>query len=307
MPLPLSTRNPNLVARVGRSLERAREAAGLPPEDIHRLGGVGIDAVAAAAVRETDVHSFGTSLESIANPEQQAAFEWAFERSAQLYERIGLTPPPPEDFARAGIDFARLATNYEHEKTAGHEPEIIVTPNELPPESWQQLFQKLQDDPTVNVAGDIKSGGLYISDDISAHWEELNTLPSGVTTVERRQPATEPLSLDNLDRQWTIRIIPGTDRPTDASLDHDGRRNDTQAKVELAHPTIAEYLTLQGQSLQERRTPVDGETYTWLHGTFEGGSRAPGGDWYPDGGQVELSWRDSGGRYGGRGVRLAVW
>lgn len=307
MPLPLSSRNPDLVARVGRSLERAREAAGLPPEDIQRLGGVGIDAVAAAAVRETDISHVGSGLESITNPEQRAAVEQAFERSTRLYERIRLTPPSPEDFAGAGIDFTGLAANYEREQAAGREPEIILAPHGLSPELWQQLFQGLQDDPTVNTAGDIKDGGLYISDEIRAAWKDLNTPPGGVTTVERHQPEREPLSLDTLGRLWTIRVITGTDKPTDTSIDHDGRRNADQPKLDIPHPTITEYLTLQGQSLQDRRTPVDAETYTWLQGTFEGGSWAPYGNWGPGSGRVRLYRLIADYRYDRLGVRPAVW
>lgn len=60
-------------------------------------------------------------------------------------------------------------------------------------------------------------------------------------------------------------------------------------------------------SLQEQRTPVDGETYTWLQGTFKGGSRAPYGFWFSGDGRVGLDWSGSGYRDDSLGVRPPVW
>ena len=299
MPLSLSIRNPDLVARVDDSLERARAAAGLPPSELSRLGGVGIDAVAAAAVNETHVR-FGSGLESIIQPEQRDAFERAFESYAELYKRIGLTPPTPEDYAAAGIDFVALASKWQAEEGTGHAPEIVLAPSDLPPESWEQLFQSLQHDPTVNKDGAIKNGGLYINDEVRKAWDGLNTVPAGVTT------ATSP-SLSGKECQWTIRIIPGTDRPTNTGIDHDGRRNNDESKQDILHPTIVEYLALQAESLAQQRVPVDADTYTWLQGTLAGGSQAPYGDWSPDLGLVELFWYYSVLRYDDLGVRPPVW
>ena len=251
------------------ALEAGRLSVSDAPRDLGSL--------AAAAIRinqannPESVSRRGISFESIRNPEQRTAFEQAFLASEQLYGRVGIVTPQAAEFAHAGIDFAELARKYGDMEAAGYEPQIVLAAQGLEPRQWVSLFQNLQGDTAVNHDKRIRNGGLYISEDILTNWPDLSALPVGAQPV-----------IDQAHCSWTLRIIPATDKPPMVSVDH--------SYQEDQHPTTGEYLTAQGIRLQANEAPFDASTYTWLKGTFNGGSQAPCGDWIPGDGQVRLAW-----------------
>jgi hypothetical protein len=66
------------------------------------------------------------------------------------------------------------------------------------------------------------------------------------------------------------------------------------------------YLAAQARKLQNNQQPLDEAGWSWLHGTFDAGARAPSGYWFRDYGQVGVGWREVGYRYGGLGSRSPV-
>jgi len=291
MPLPLSTRNPELIARVGDAYERARMSAG---ETARELGNTSLDAVLAADVAQakeagTLAGNGGSGLEVITHPETRVAFETALAATEQLFARIGLVAPTAEQLTASGIDLVQLAAQFEQMDPSSM-PEIVIAP-QLSVGQWKQTFKALHDDQTINQTGRIKNDGLYIADDVAHNWDSLGQSPAGVpttTTAAGTDPATT----------WTVRIIPGTDKPSTTNVPH----NDPNY---LDKPIVHEYLTLQATRLQDpTQEPIDSNTWTWLNGTMNAGSQAPFGIWRSDEGRVRLNWRGVGFSSGILGVRL---
>ena len=293
MPLSLSQRNPKLVAQVDEAYERARLSAG---ETARGLGGTSLDAVLAADVAEAKEAGTltGSGLEAITSPETRAAFETALANTERLFARIGLVAPTAEQLRASGIDLAQLATRFEA-MGVGAKPELVIAPR-LGVENWKRIFQGLQDDQAINRSGRIKNGGLYIDADVAKNWDS----PSFQDTGSAPQCETDA-GLSGLGTQWTVRIISGTETPTQTNVRHDDPNYPNK-------PTVNEYLTLQGVRLMNPDTePIDSDTYTWLNGSFKDDSRAPCGVWYSGGGRVVLYWSGVGNANGSLGVRLPVW
>jgi hypothetical protein len=267
--------------------------------------------VAAAAVAEAQATAPETPPPTAnLDPTFQSVAETALDSTATLLERIGITTPTLAEFAGSGdVAFGLLSRGYEAMQGLNLEPQLVFAPV-LAPEQWADLYKHLQDDPSVNHDGRIKNGGLYIDDSIRSNWEGLQ--PSEDDTVE----------INGLS--WQILVLPGTNKPPQVNIDHNGHDENglNSALTEQAtdtgvsadeltedkmHPSMAAYLTAQASKLQSGESPLDNATYTWLSGTFQDASQAPGGCWGPGGGQVYLGWGDVGFRVDRRGVRLPVW
>jgi len=277
----LSRQSPEALAAAGADLGALAAATALRHEQAGRL---------AQPVAE--------GLDGIENPAVRDSFEQTWDQAEQLFERISLVPPDPEQFETAGVDFARLANEYERMKDEGLEPEIVIAPQNLSLEDAKRLYAHLTDDtaiPNNPLKQQSDGNGLWVNDDVAAAW---NTL---VSTAPRDTDGIEPPHhLDNGGYAWTIRLIPGTDKPTDTNVDH--------ATNDAVHPTMSEYLTLQATRIQTGRPPVDGSTYTWLNGTFgDGNGQAPRGRWDSGDGQVRVGWGGVGNRHDVLGSRLPVW
>ena len=276
MPLSLQDRNPELVARVDDAYERARSAAG---EVAQELGGATLNAVLAADVAEAkEAGTLATGgVEAITDPEIRRIFGQSFAAHEQLFRRANLNIPSPDELAEAGIDISQLAVKFAEERQAGHEPELVLAPV-MPLNWWKSIYTSLQDDVQGNR---VKDGGLYIYDTVRDNWDSLNTVPQN-TPATLIDAASKGHYQDSGNYQWTLRVIPGTNKPTEVNVRHDDQNYPNK-------PTVGEYLTLQATRLQDPNSePIDNGTYTWLDGTMNNGSRAPCGRWYPDDGRVFL-------------------
>jgi hypothetical protein len=290
MPLSLSQRNPDLIQRVDDAYERALTAQG---ELASGVGGVALDALIESdvtAAREQGSLA-GSGLETITDPDVRTTFSESLARTEQLFGRIGLTAPTPAELQASGVDFDALGAAHEQMERDGLEPQLVLAPS-LGASEWEGLYSHLEADGSVNGSGRIKNGGLYINADVRAAWSEFGIVPDSVPVTMRRDTSGEC--------NWTLRCVPGTNRPTETNVAHNDSRYPDK-------PTVHEYLSLQASLLQNGEDPIDNSTWTWLDGTFESGSQAPFGHWSPDGGRVGLDRVDVGGRVGSLGVRLPVW
>lgn len=291
MPLSLSQRNPDLIARVDDAYERALTAQG---ELAAGVGGVALDALIESdvtAAREQGTLA-GSGLEAVTSPDTRAAFGETLTHAEQLFGRIGLSTPSAEQLAESGVDFAALGAAHERMERDGLEPRLVLAPS-IRPDEWQDLYRDLESDTGVNAHGRIKNGGLYINDNVASAWTELSAVPDTV-------PAAIVPDNEGYRTKWTLRLVPGTNRPTETNVAHNDARYPDK-------PTVNEYLTLQADLLQSGEDPIDDSSYTWLNGTFDNDSQAPDGRWLPDGGQVGLDQAGVGYRSGYLGVRLPVW
>ncbi len=293
MPLSLHERNPTLTARVDDAYERALLAQG---ELASGVGSVALDNLIdgdVAAAREQG-NLVGGGLEAVSNPDTRATFGETLTQSEQLFGRIGITVPTPEHLAANGVDFTTLGAVHERMSAEGLEPRLVLAPS-LNTSDWQQLYSNLRADGTIvgnPLKNQIDGDGLYIEDRIINTWDDLNGVPDNV-----------PVTLDtaiNGSCNWTLRLLPGTNRPSETNIAH----NDPNYPDK---PTVHEYLTLQANLLQAGEAPIDDSTWTWLDGTLENDSQAPNGRWYQDEGQVRLISFDARDRDGDIGMRPPVW
>jgi len=269
--------------------------------------------IAAAAVAEAQARTPDIQPLTGVAAEFATAAETSRAASHELFDRVGLRTPELSEFAAAGFNFARLGSAHEAMAKLGLEPELVFAPSNLTLMGWEQVFSNLEYDTSVNADGRIKSGGLWVHDDVKANWNKLNPNASD-----------HSINIDGTD--WQVLVVPGTNRPPIVNVDHngkDGRKLSRDIEKQARdigihnpaltgsnlHPTIASYLTLQATKLQSNQDPLDSANYTWLDGEFGDKSnlRAPGGDWGSGDGQVLLFWGDVGDRVDSLGVRLPVW
>jgi hypothetical protein len=283
--------------------------------------------VAATAVAEARATAASDEVVPLAglSPEFGDLLASKHRQAELLFGRISVDVPSMTEFARAGFDLPKLDRSFEAMTRKGLAPELVLAPV-LPQEQWVALFQDLQDDPSVNHDNRIQNGGLYIDNDVSSHWDEL-------------EATDHTTSLDGQD--WQVLVVPGTPKPPVLNVDHtgsDGKAAPSRMKLgrrvsgsalaeqltnqatELGlnpesltadnlHPTISAYLSLQAAQLEAAQPPLDASTWSWLHGTFDasGTLRAPSGRWSSVVGQVGLGWYGVDNRSGHLGVRLPVW
>jgi hypothetical protein len=226
-----------------------------------------------------------------------------YQTTEKLFARIGLVPPPFDvmTLAKAGIDPLHLGNEYNRMHQEGRQPELVLSPLLLA-QQWRNIYTALTADTTIpnNPLKEQDDGhGLYINDEVNAAWDDLNFIPGGVPVINTDTIAAAP---------WTLRVIPGTPKPTQTNIDHNGNYKDGTQLPNVAHPTVNEYLTLQATLIQNGEPPIDAQTWSWLDGTFgDNSSRAPSGRWVPGDGRVVLSCGGVGGRSGSLGVRVPVW
>lgn len=253
------------------------------------------------------------------NPEQ------AHQSSQELFGRVGLLVPELHEFAASGVDFTHLEAKHNIFESFGLAPRLIFTPW-LETDQWKNLFASMQADPNIElINAESQDDGLYLSPDVTKEWPRL----------EDHLKATRANTLTSPDgTDWHVDLVATTNQPTVVNIDHDGNtqsggslvphpeltkwlkslkldKEHPSAEHSLSlnnrHPNIASYITTQGLLLADNQQPMDSKTWTWLDGTIQSGSSAPGGYWYPDRGQVLVSWNVVGDRYGNLGWRPAVW
>ncbi len=246
------------------------------------------------------------SLDMIPGSETRQSFEHFLSSTERLFARIGITPPDVDTIVNSGIDFVYLGHEYQHMKTEGLEPRLVLAPYGLTVDHWKELYKKLEDDPIVNpipASGKeedkrIRDGGLYIKPEITNNWIELGMqIPDATPTIEAPiSNASHPTNL------WTLRLISATDTPQNLGVSHD-----QYIRAGEKYTTIPEYLSLQASLLQDYQPPIDQRTWSWLDGTYNDELRnAAIGLWAHKNGKVGINMMDVSYRSNYLGVHTAV-
>ncbi|HUC96113.1 MAG TPA: hypothetical protein VMR16_00395, partial [Candidatus Saccharimonadales bacterium] len=261
----------------------------------------------------------GSGLEQVSNPDIKRNFETAFEGTEQLFARISLTTPTPEEFVSVGVDFVSLGEKFERMKSEDLEPILVITPNlpltdggpiRISSQDWVSLYSAMTRDTTIpnnplNIQND--SEGLWINSDVRVSANDLlKQEEERVLYANDIHMVSHGASFKPGDVYWTVALLPTTDNPQGLNTPRaDYEAVDDPKKSKLS--TISQYLTLQAIRIQSGQSPVDTDTYSWLHGTFNGGTQAPYGDWSSGNGLVYVYWDDVGNQDDYMGVRLPVW
>ena len=289
MPFSLSQRDPILHAEALSAFERATLSQ-YHHEDITRsVGGsaLALPDILAAKVKEAEEAGAlpgQTGLEKITDPEVREVFERSLETTKAIYAKgqrfRGLDVPSYELFTN--LDIARLGERFQDMKSKDLEPQVLITP-QLSKQDTISLFSDRTKDDNV-----LRQGGLWVNDRITdTIWDELNV-----------PDANQPTLTTPDGTVWTITLTSGTQKPQNLKMSH----NDLKA-MNVPLLTISQYTRLQLGNIQEGRPPVDGNTWTWLSGTFSAGAAAPCGLWNPGLGQVRVYWLVVGSRGGYLGSR----
>ena len=268
MPNPFINKNvfnPNLAAEVAAAYERNRQAE-LTPGD--PAGNIGVQSLADIVRGDTaeakEIGSAGLAdFDQISNPDTREAFEVSFTVTEQLFGRIDIAVPTPEDCGKAGSNLGALGAAYERMQREDLEPQIVLAPG-LDLDSWKRLYQNLTDDLVTNKDPTIlENDSLVVIDpNVLRHWKELMALPDGVPCI---RTAGEELT-------WSLRLIPGTSEAPCRGY-----------YSETTNPVVAEYLSLQAARLQAGQEPLDNLAPNWLDGSYSADNdsnvRAPTGYW----------------------------
>ena len=253
-------------------------------------------------------------LEEIASPETRASFEQAFTSSERLVGYLGdptINAPTPEDMVERGADISYLADAFEHMKTEGLDPHIVLTPHGLGAERWRKIAAEMTADasiPNNPLQARDDGHGLWISAEAEANWYAFDKAPAATTNPAHpgSLPTFETIAANGDTISWTIRIIPGTSRPDHLGLSY----KDAKAQ-DIAHQTVPEMLTDKLTTIMVGKEPsdtiVDGSYYySWCDNGDPAGAAAPCGRWNPGGGRVRVSWDGVGNRYDDLGSRPPV-
>ena len=266
MPNPFIHKNaftPELVTKVAEAYDRnQKNRAGAFADDIsaRSLADVIKANIAGAKNRDSATRA---GFDQLSNLHTREIFESSFAMSDQLFSRIGLTIPTPEQCIDAGINLGIVGTVYERMSKSGLKPEIVLSPV-LSIDSWLKLYGNLEYYNTASMIGLLRNEVLFIAPSAARSWDELTILPSCVPAID---------SCD-ADITWSLRLIPGTSEPTVPEVDHLYNHG--------THPTVSEYLSLQANRLQVGQDPIDCRSNTWLNGQYTdrfGTRYAPMGFW----------------------------
>ena len=287
--------SPRIAAEVAaayqQNLERSRSDAVLAG----CISADGLSVVIKSAINEAKAAgSEGFSdFSAMKSPETQQAFEVSFSAAEEFFKLANITIPTPEDCVEAGINFGLLGAIYERMESGGLKPALVLAPN-LDVSGWYEVYKRLVDLKSVTACGWFDGVGLKISPFVAEHWAELTEPTAGVPII------SSPSSM----QQWSLRLIPGTPEPTMGQVSYSHNQS--------VHPTIGEYLTLQGTILQAGMEPIDGfQTFTWLsgeHSTHNNTSRfAAYANWTDSIGHVNVNYTDVTQKSFRIGARLPEW
>ena len=283
-------------------LDHLRAANHAPsPETLRRLGEAGT-ATGLSDVLAADIEAYdatpegkawteaakGAGLERVTNLEVRAKFERAFDEFATLFDRIGFTMLTPGECVMANPEiFTHWSGVCERMQDNDLEPEVTITPL-ANVSQLKALYQNLQNDTKVNHDERIKNGGLFINDNVAKNWDHL---------TEQTILAADTVVTTADGTKWIIQVNPGTVEAPNAGAPQ------TDTDIPIA-PHV--YLAAQARKLQNNQQPLDEAGWSWLHGTFDAGARAPRGFWRRDDGQVRVNWDGVGIRYVNLGSRSPV-
>ena len=202
----------------------------------------------------------------------------------------------------------------------GLEPHIVLTPHGLGLDNWRTIFAKATADTTIpnNPLQARQDGnGLWVSDDATANWHTFDKAPRRTTTPGQAElPHITTTLPDGTTATWTIRIIPGTQKPGNLKANYNGGVLDANQQLVLpdtpsTHQTVPELLTDKLTTIFAGETPSDKDHVSWCDNGQDNqqaaaGGSAPRGDWNSVRGQVYVSVNDVGYRLDFLGSRPPV-
>ena len=308
-------RNRQIDEALIRNQEKAKKIGGVAIPD---LGSIIKNQVDRAKVDNSDMFD---GLEIITNDKTRKNFERSFSNTETLFARINLTPPTPEQFEKAGVDFEYLANEYERMYYEHLIPSLVITPtlrlaptkNDLVPvthQCWNGLYDNLIKDKTiVNNLHYKKSGSasIRLGEDVLQNNEhlfknELNLVTNNnihYVTIEAKPTDTKADTII-----WTIALIPSTSFPQELNRPYSDFKN-ANDPISSEHITISQYLTYQACSLQSGDNILDEASYTWLQSSCLDSSKALYGEWVE--GRIHLNYWEVARQSDNMGVRLPVW
>jgi hypothetical protein len=242
-------------AAMGRYVERASQD---DPEAVDNL----VD-IAAAQNREDGAFEQRLSdraiLETIPNPEVRAALESTIDAARNIYEHHDLEHPIKvpalQEFLAAGVDFAKLTSDYLGMTRDNLEPVIVIAPI-LTPDEQTLVFENLA-----------KQGDIIPNNPLRAHSLEFADVTSDITAQElirvRHNSVIHSVIVDDgIDiKTWTLNIVPG-------SIDVESKHlNTLYSDNQGNHVSFSTYLAMQAELIWQGKPPVDTETCSWLDET----------------------------------------
>lgn len=235
-----------------------------------------------------------TVFEETPNPREKSAEENIVENLRQteiLFNRIGIKRPTVPQLEQRGVNFSWLEAIWEEMEADGMEPQLVVAPHFHVPYPWDELYNNLACDKSLQRQGGVTQSSLlpfvkdiHIDHDLrrasNFNWQEVDHAPYSNENGELipRVSVFNSSYVSQID--WTVRVIAGTAEPT---MMGEGLGED------LDHPTISEYLTLQALKIQKGERIMDEYSFTWLAGTFNRGEAAPVGTFVSDKGFVSIT------------------
>lgn len=252
-----------------------------------KIGETGIRNIAPDTMRSTL---------DILTPLERMPFELGLAQTAQLYGRIGITPPLLETFEQSGIDFKRLAGIQNDMEQDGLKPVAVFSKADLSLDEALALYAHLRADEDIphnplrkqilrffkHEHGERKRGeysydGLAINSGVAQNWQKITT-------------QQEPLEATH---GWTLRLVASShEAPWNNAGYSDLLPRDDGLPRTYTHVTIPEYLTLQARLIQAGEPPIDNDEFIWLDSTdtftpyYIEHPRAPIGKWSPEEGYV---------------------
>ncbi len=221
-------------------------------------------------------------------------FMGALEATQDIYAASAILVPDYRDAQFESVNWQRLSDVYEGMRSQDLQPEIVVSRRGISEADWKSIYARLPN---------AQNGGLYINENVSRDWSTID-------------PPEE--------QDWSVSVVSATETPLIVNVSHNLAKAGADEKTALegvylgetspndnatirdSYPTLNEYLTLQALHLRTGVKRVDAETATWLHGTFDNGSKAPCGYWYSDDGRVRVRWDETDYQLDYLGVRPAV-
>lgn len=246
--------------------------------------------------------------------------------------------PSLQEFIDAGVNFNKLHQGFEGYEAAGMKPELVFAPVNLPLQLWRDGYSALRQEQEVRhplppdgqpdrlpgrrLKEQPDGDGLWIWDGVANAWNDLNR-QAVEDTPGTNLTVTNP---DGTETVWKVLVVPTADKEEGGlavNTSHDlstasSTFSDQAETIGLtpesitqvsAHMPIGAHLTLQARRLHQDLPLLDqeGSIWTWNHGTFNDGGRAPAVYWYPGFGQVRVGDDGVDGSDGNVGVRAPVW
>lgn len=202
-----------------------------------------LDRALDAAARQARAGELGrAAFDGVSEPEAER-LERSFRAARAIAARGGIELPEPEAFWDVGIDRGALARGLITDR----EFVAVPAPHGLGVAGWTGLFRAAARQPGSPLS---LASPLIIAADVEAAIAELDAPPRGVARV--RTPG---------GIEWTLRLVPAGAAPSRPGQSH----------AFGPHPTLAEMLMLQLMRVEFGEDPVDAQSFTWLHGSFDEG------------------------------------